>query len=86
MVVRVFLPDGIGIDVCKSARDKMPDVRCLVLSAFADAELVAAAHDADVKGYVLKHLKRHAIVDAIQPGARGRDGVGPRRRRLREAA
>lgn len=66
IVIDARLPDGNGIDVCRTAREKVPGARCLVLSAFADGDIVAAAHDADVKGFILKQLHRDQIVDAIR--------------------
>ncbi len=66
VVIDVRLPDGDGIEVGRRVREMAPDARCMVLSAFVDGELVARAKDAGMEGYVLKHLHRGEIVDAIR--------------------
>src|SRR5690606_28705382 len=37
-VLDVRLPDGDGVTVCRDLRSKMPELRCLMLTSFADDE------------------------------------------------
>ncbi|MFM7147969.1 MAG: response regulator transcription factor [Actinomycetales bacterium] len=37
-VLDVRLPDGSGVEVCREIRSLMPDVRCLMLTSYADDE------------------------------------------------
>ena len=37
-VLDVRLPDGDGVEVCREIRSRQPEVRCLMLTSFADDE------------------------------------------------
>jgi DNA-binding NarL/FixJ family response regulator len=70
-VLDVRLPDGDGVSVCREIRAKLPDVRCLMLTSFADDEALFDAIMAGASGYVLKQLKGADIVDAVRRVAAG---------------
>ena len=71
-VLDVQLADGSGIDVCRALRDEFPDVRCLMLSSFADDEAVTASLLAGAVGYVIKDIRGRELVDSIRAAAAGR--------------
>jgi DNA-binding NarL/FixJ family response regulator len=70
-VLDVRLPDGDGVTVCREIRAKVPEVRCLMLTSFADDEALFDAIMAGAAGYVLKQLKGADIVDAVRRVAQG---------------
>ena len=70
-VLDVRLPDGSGVDLCRTLRDARPDLACLMLTSFADAEALAASVLAGARGYVLKNVKGDALVTAIRKVAGG---------------
>jgi two-component system, NarL family, response regulator DevR len=70
-VLDVRLPDGSGVDLCRTLRDARPDLACLMLTSFADAEALAASVLAGARGYVLKNVKGDALVGAIRKVADG---------------
>jgi len=37
-VLDVRLPDGDGVTVCREPRSRLPELRCLMLTSFADDE------------------------------------------------
>jgi two-component system response regulator DevR len=81
-VVDMRLPDGNGADVCRKLRERVPGLRCLVLTSFPDEDAVAAAVAAGASGYVLKQVRGSALVAAVRTVARGgtlfdRDGAAP---------
>src|SRR5215208_4942096 len=39
----VQLPDGSGVEVCRDVRAELPDLRCLMLTSFADDEALFEA-------------------------------------------
>lgn len=81
-VLDVRLPDGNGIDLCRSVRSEQPSVRCLMLTAYADDEASYAAVLAGADGYVLKDIRGHHLVDGIRRVAAARSllprGTGDR--------
>jgi two-component system, NarL family, response regulator DevR len=65
-VLDVRLPDGDGVEVCREVRSRHPEVRCLMLTSFADDEALFQAIMAGAAGYVLKQVKGMDLVDAIR--------------------
>ena len=78
-VVDMRLPDGDGAEVCRRLRERVPGLRCLVLTSYADEDAVAAAAAAGAAGYVLKQVRGAALVSAVRTVAAGgvHFGVAP---------
>jgi DNA-binding NarL/FixJ family response regulator len=78
-VVDMRLPDGDGAEVCRRLRERVPGLRCLILTSYADEEAVAAAAAAGASGYLLKQVRGAAIVSAVHTVAGGGThyGVSP---------
>ena len=70
-VVDMRLPDGDGAEVCRKLRERVPGLRCLVLTSFPDEDAVAAAVAAGASGYVLKQVRGSALVSAVHTVAGG---------------
>jgi DNA-binding NarL/FixJ family response regulator len=76
-VLDVRLPDGNGIEVCREIRSRHPEVRCLMLTSFADDEALFAAIMAGASGYVLKQVRGTDLLDAIRRVGRGESLLDP---------
>ena len=76
-VLDVRLPDGDGVQVCRDVRAGSPEIRCLMLTSFADDEALFDAIMAGASGYVLKQIKGTDIVDAIRRVAAGESLLDP---------
>ncbi len=70
-VVDMRLPDGDGAEVCRRLRERVPGLRCLVLTSFPDEDAVAAAIAAGASGYLLKQVRGSALVSAVRTVAGG---------------
>jgi DNA-binding NarL/FixJ family response regulator len=70
-VLDVRLPDGNGVEVCREVRTHHPEVRCLILTSFADDDALLQAIMAGASGYVLKQVKGVDLVDAVRRVAAG---------------
>ena len=76
-VLDVRLPDGNGVEVCREIRSRHPEVRCLMLTSFADDEALFSAILAGAAGYVLKQVRGTDLVDAIRRVAAGQSLLDP---------
>ena len=70
-VLDVRLPDGSGVDLCRSLRERRPDLACLMLTSFSDNEAISASVLAGARGYVLKNVRGDDLVNAIRRVANG---------------
>jgi two-component system response regulator DevR len=77
-VLDVRLPDGTGIEVCRDARSALPELKCLMLTSYADDEALFDAIMAGASGYVLKDIKGNDLVEAVRSVASGRSLLDPR--------
>lgn len=87
-VLDVRLPDGSGVDLCRSLHERRPDLACLMLTSFPDNEAVIASVLAGARGYVLKNVRGDDLVNAIRRVANGEmllstDQIERARERLR---
>jgi DNA-binding NarL/FixJ family response regulator len=76
-VLDVRLPDGDGVTVCREVRAGAPEIKCLMLTSFADDEALFDAIMAGASGYVLKQIKGTDIVNAIRRVAAGESLLDP---------
>ena len=87
-VLDVRLPDGSGVDLCRTLREHRPDLACLMLTSFADNEAMNASVLAGARGYVLKNVRGDDLISAIRRVAQGEmllsdDQIARARERLR---
>jgi len=65
-VLDVRLPDGSGVDLCRSLKEQRPDLACLMLTSFADNDALNASMLAGARGYVLKNVRGDDLVASIR--------------------
>jgi two-component system response regulator DevR len=71
------LPDGSGIDVCRSVRSTDPSIRALILTSYDDDEALFAAILAGADGYVLKQIDVKDLVAGVRRVAAGQSLIDP---------
>jgi two-component system, NarL family, response regulator DevR len=71
VVVDMRLPDGDGAEVVRRLGERLPEVRCLVLSSYADEGAIAAAAAAGAAGYLIKQVRGADLVSAVRTVADG---------------
>jgi two-component system, NarL family, response regulator DevR len=76
-VLDVRLPDGNGVEVCREIRSSHPEIRCLMLTSFADDEALFDAIMAGAAGYVLKQVRGSDLVDNVKRVAAGQSLLDP---------
>ena len=76
-VLDVRLPDGSGIEACRTIRSVDPTVKALMLTSYDDDEALLAAIMAGAAGYVLKEIRGTDLVDAVLRVASGQSLIDP---------
>jgi len=77
-VLDARLPDGSGIEVCRSVRAVDPTINALILTSYDDDEALFAAIMAGASGNVLKKIKGMDLVSAVRHVAVAGSLVDPR--------
>ncbi|QVI19431.1 response regulator transcription factor [Nocardia tengchongensis] len=70
-VIDPRLPDGDGLDICRTLRAGGAVTRFLILTADIEPGAMLAAVDAGAAGYILKDLSELALADAVKAIAAG---------------
>ncbi len=73
----VRLPDGSGFEACRRLHALTPPVRVIILTAFADEEIVLQAVGSGAEGYLLKEIDELGLVRAITDVAEGHSILDP---------
>jgi two-component system response regulator DevR len=77
IVMDVRLPDGSGVEACRTIREARPETRVVMLTSYADDEALFASIVAGAAGYLLKQTRGQAVIDAITLVAQGRSLLDP---------
>jgi two-component system, NarL family, response regulator DevR len=77
-VLDARLPDGSGIEVCRTVRGVDPAIKALILTSYDDDEALFAAIMAGAAGYVLKQVRGADILGAVRTVAAGGSLLDPR--------
>jgi two-component system, NarL family, response regulator DevR len=76
-VLDARLPDGSGIEVCRTVRSVDESIQALILTSYDDDEALFAAIMAGAAGYVLKEIRGNDLVDGIRRVAAGQSLIDP---------
>jgi DNA-binding NarL/FixJ family response regulator len=76
-VLDARLPDGSGIEVCRTVRSVDPTINALILTSYDDDEALFSAIMAGAAGYVLKEVKSSDLLSAIRHVASGQSLIDP---------
>jgi DNA-binding NarL/FixJ family response regulator len=77
VLMDIRLPDQSGITACQQVRQRWPAVQVLMLTSFADEELVLEAINAGAAGYVLKQLGNDDLLRAVRAVGHGDAALDP---------
>ncbi|MFF8843324.1 response regulator [Streptomyces sp. NPDC015127] len=76
-ILDVRLPDGSGVEVCREVRSQNENIKCLMLTSFADDEALFDAIMAGASGYVLKAIRGSELIGAVRDVAAGKSLLDP---------
>ena len=77
VLMDIRLPGEGGIEVTRSTMARFPQVKVVMLTSFADDELVLRAITAGAVGYVLKLVENDELLRAIRSAAAGAASLDP---------
>jgi DNA-binding NarL/FixJ family response regulator len=76
-VLDVQLEAGSGIEVAREIRSRHPEVRCLMLTSFADDEAMFDSILAGASGYILKQVRGHDLIEGVRKVGAGASLLDP---------
>jgi len=77
VVMDIRLPGTSGIEACEEITSRFPETRVLMLTSYAEDEMLFSAIRAGASGYVLKQIGGDELVRALEAVARGEALLDP---------
>ena len=77
VVMDVRMPGMSGVEACRQIVQQLPATRVIMLTTFAEDELLFAAIRAGASGYVLKRIGSQDLVHTIEAIGRGESAIEP---------
>jgi two-component system, NarL family, response regulator DevR len=77
VLMDVRLAGGSGIEACEKIKEALPDTKVIMLTSFAEDELLFAAIRSGAMGYVLKQVGSGDLIRSIEAAARGEAMLDP---------
>ena len=77
VVMDIRMPNGSGIDACRTITAELDGPQVIMLTSHADSEALFDAIDAGASGYVLKRVGSSELVDAVRSVAGGGSLLDP---------
>jgi two-component system response regulator DevR len=77
VLMDIRLPGEGGIEATRQVTERFPQSKVVMLTSFADDELVMRAINAGAVGYVLKQVGNEELIRAIQAATRGEAVLDP---------
>src|SRR5262249_45953520 len=77
VLMDVSMPEMDGVEAARRVHESNPDVRVVMLTMHADADVVASAIRAGASGYLVKDCSTEEIADAVRMAAGGDTALSP---------
>ena len=77
VVMDIRLPGGSGIEACEEISERFHDSKVIMLTSYAEDEMLFSAIRAGAAGYVLKQIGGEDLVKAIEAVGRGEALLDP---------
>ena len=77
VLMDIELPEQSGIEATRALRAALPDLRVVMLTAYADADLLFDAMQAGAAGYLLKHTPPAELVATLRRIVQGEHVLPP---------
>lgn len=77
VLMDIRLPGQSGIEACEVITQELPDTRVIMLTSYAEDEMLFSAIRAGASGYVLKQIGAEELVRAVRSVAEGEASLDP---------
>ena len=77
VLMDIRLPGTSGIEVCEEINKKFPEIRVIMLTSYAEDDMLFSAIRAGASGYVLKQIGAEDLMKAIEAVGRGEALLDP---------
>jgi len=77
VILDIRLPGTSGIEACEQIVDQYPNTKVIMLTSYAEDEMLFSAIRAGASGYVLKQIASEELVKAIEAVGRGEALLDP---------
>jgi DNA-binding NarL/FixJ family response regulator len=77
VVMDIRLPGTSGIEACEEITNRFPETRVIMLTSYAEDEMLFSAIRAGASGYILKQIDSEALIRALEAVARGEALLDP---------
>jgi DNA-binding NarL/FixJ family response regulator len=77
MIMYIRLPGASGIEACEQITRNNPDVKVIILTSYAEDDMLFSAIRAGASGYVLKQIGGEDLIKAIESVGRGEALLDP---------
>lgn len=77
VLMDIRLPGTSGIDACEEIVSKHPDIRVIMLTSYADDDMLFSAIRAGASGYVLKQIGGDDLIRSLKAVSRGEGSLDP---------
>jgi two-component system response regulator DevR len=77
VLMDIRLAGGSGIEACEEIKATLPDTKVIMLTSFADDEMLFAAIRAGAVGYILKQVGGNDVIRSLETVARGEATLDP---------
>lgn len=77
VLMDIRLPGVSGISACEQIKAKYPETQVIMLTSYAEDEMLFSAIKAGASGYILKQIDSEGLVKSIEAVARGEASLDP---------
>jgi DNA-binding NarL/FixJ family response regulator len=77
VLMDIRLPGKSGIEACEEIKRVHPDTKVLMLTSYAEDEMLFSAIKAGASGYVLKQIDSEGLIKSLEAVARGEASLDP---------
>ena len=77
VVMDIRMPGESGIDACREITNRWPETHVIMLTSYAEDELIFQALQAGASGYVLKQVGNRPLIEALEAVRKGEALLDP---------
>lgn len=77
VLMDIRLPGKSGIEACEEIKISHPEIKVIMLTSYAEDEMLFSAIKAGASGYVLKQIDSEGLVKSLEAVARGEASLDP---------